>query len=228
MAINIAIFVPEGMVIASDCLSFMRNVRDDGFSHTHTKRTFGLFNKYAISFCDNGYAQGLPYGYYVAKFQQDNWNLANQRPAEVASAFVKYLTDFHNLKDFDKFYIAGYDKLNNQSIPYVAFYESNELHVVNIDKDNNSVYNFHAIGETYWLYKILLNTKIIEDKSEVEFGNIDIDFTKYSIADAEEFAKSLILISAKLDYLAQFSNRIGENVTLATITLMQGVEIKDL
>ena len=227
MAINIAIFVPEGIVIASDSLSVIRTMRDDGFNHTHTKRTFALFNKYAISFCDNGYAQGLPYGYYVSKFQQDNWNLSNQRPAEVATAFVRYLSDCFNIKDCDKFYIAGYDKVNNQSIPFVAFFESNELHVVNCDPDNNNVYNFHAIGETYWLYKLLLNTKVAEEKSEVEFGNIDIDFTKYSLYDAEEFAISMIQLSSKLDYFAQYSNRIGERITLAKITPLLGVELKE-
>lgn len=228
MAFNIAIFVPEGIVLASDSLSMIRTIRDDGFSHTHTNRTFVLFNKYAISFCDNGYVQGLPYGYYVAKFQQDNWNLSNQRPSEVAMAFVRYLNDCFNIKDCDKFYIAGYDKVNNQSVPYVAFFESNELHVVNSDPDNNYVYNFHAIGETYWLYKLLLNTKLAEDKSEVEFGNIDIDFTKYSLSDAEDFATSMIKLSAKLDYFAQYSNRVGERISIVRITPLQGVELKEI
>jgi len=228
MAINIAVFVPEGMVVASDCLSVIKIKQDDGYRHVNANRTFDLFHKYIISFCGDGFLLGLPYGYYVTRFQQDNWNVSNQRPLEIAKIFVDYLKELFKITNCDCFYIAGYDKINNHNVPLIAYFDSDDFHVVNSDADNNHVYNFHAIGETYWIYKLLLNTKFAGSENTLEFGNINIDFSKYSLPDAIVFAKALLRITRQMDYICQFSEKVGEKLTIATLSPLKGVDIQEL
>lgn len=56
MGLNIAVFVPEGIVLSSDSLAFLRQ-NDEGFEAS-SKRTFTVWNRFLVSFVGGGFING--------------------------------------------------------------------------------------------------------------------------------------------------------------------------
>jgi len=224
MAINIAVFVPEGIVISSDCLSEICN-NDDGFTQTNANRTFTIWDKCIISFIHADYPNGLPYGYYINKFKEQYFpqDISIRELSVLITNFFKEQYKLDNIV----YYIAGFDKKDNSFVPFLFLKERENFQVINQDLNQKEVYNYHAIGRTYWVNKVLLKTEFyLEDSKEnIAFDAVDIDFSKYSIDDAIQFSMQLISFSATLDNFAQIKQSISMNTTTAVITSSDGCKL---
>jgi len=224
MAINVAVFVPEGIVISSDCLSEIRN-NDDGFFQTNANRTFSIWDKFIISFINADYPNGLPYGYYINKFKEQ-YSPQDISTQELSELITRFFTEQYKLDEID-YYLAGFDKTDNSFVPCLYLKEKKVFQSINQDANQKEVYNYHAIGRTYWINKMLLKTVFFleNNKENIPFDAVDIDFSKYSINDAIRFSTELISLSATMDSLAQIKQSVSANIITAVITSVGGCKL---
>lgn len=226
MAINIAVFVPEGIVLASDDFAEIR-FKDDGFTNSHVSRTFILWDCYAISFLNVGYVNGLPIAFYINQWigthQKSDFDNLQLLANEIVSYFQSLCKEF----DID-FYLAGYEK--NYSHPTVLLQTKGERFSINLDRDSNCVYNYHAVGRVEWLNKIMMASSYNDGhpKHPHNINNqpVEIDFSKYSMIDAANFANFIINTSRELDVFCQFKQSIGPNITMVLIQPYSGAKLK--
>jgi hypothetical protein len=223
MGLAIAVFVPEGIVIASDGLSEIRNAKNDaGFFQTNQKNIFVYKNKYIICALGSGYANGLPYAYYIEKVI---FSLSKKT----------YISTYEFARDFDSdirksigtgdnvlFYIAGVDTPTDDSFsPKVYLIDNNQIVAVNQGKNNEPVYNYHSIGRSVWLNKLLLPTSLkCENNKYIDFETFEIDFSKYSLDDAVLFASNMIYISYRMDDFAQLKQMVGKKNSIGIVDLI--------
>lgn len=226
MGVNVAVFVPEGIVLSSDCFSEIRT-NDDGFFHTSVVRTFELGKRFIVSFVGNGYLCGLPCGFYIEYFKCECLSLesSTKKMAEKLMNFLKkQVLDEERIS----FYIAGYDiDKFNKRIPCIYLVENDKYMIINQDQKSEPVYNYHSIGRSFWINKLLLNTGFQDEMLEnfTRFDDIYIDFSKYSIVDAKNFSEDLIKVSSLMDKYAQFKPMISDNVTIGILLPFDGASI---
>ena len=221
MGLSIAVFVPEGVVIACDGLAEIHNNKNDqGFLHKMQKRLFVFNDRYLVNIHGDGFIKGLPCAYYVNKI----FKKLMQKQYDNTECFS---TDFNN--EFKKhvdsderqsFYVVGLEQVDADSVPFVLLNENGNNMRINYGNDNNIVYNYHTVGRSIWVNKLLLPTSYeISDSEKMDFESVDIDFSKYSIGDAVDFSKTFISLTKKLDELVQLKQMVGENITYGILTL---------
>lgn len=218
MYLNVAVFVPEGIVLSSDTLAFVRN-GDDGY-FSESQRTFCLWNRYILSFVGNGYIGGLPYGYYINDFMFKNRQVTFQSVIDFLRCFFEYIKDYPIDKN-EAIYCAGYDDNGIDLIPSLLLLERENIIRLNYDESNSQVlYNYHIVGNNLWINKLFLPT-IFKDNvigQEEEFQAASIDFSKYSIPAAVDFAHFLFSLTEQMDAIIQLRTTVNRKITTALIT----------
>ena len=220
MGLNIAVFVPEGIVLASDSLAFLRQ-EDEGFMAS-SKRTFTIWGRFLISFVGNGFINGKPYGCFVQEIENKLINLQKGSVEEFVNQINKYLKQF-NKKDEEPIiaYVAG------SSITDLGLH--NELFLIEQGKisklnqpngQEEEVYNYHLIGRGLWSNKLILPTFFEDEHSDSKelFEPARIDFSKYSLEDAKNFAHFLIRTTANMDKFTQTRASVDLNITTCIVT----------
>ncbi len=225
MGLALAIFVPEGIVIASDGLEKIKN-SDDGFLQKRQRNLFTYENKFLICIQNKGQANGLPWGYYINTIFHGLRSETFASTLEFASVLRERLSDA--LPEVGYIcYVAGIDQSEEDTFKYTVFMiDSNEIIKVNKGNNGTEVYNYHSIGRSLWINKILLQTSCTQGNSLVKFDGVDIDFSKYSIEDAINFALTLLNVSRKMDEFAQLQQMIGENISIGIIKPFSKIEVK--
>lgn len=219
MGLSIAVFVPDGIAIVSDGLAEIRNSEEDhSFLHKKQKRLFIYENKYVVNIQGKGFYKGLPYSYYV----NDIFHILSQHEfgsvIDFASNFLNKLKEKLKSVEDIVMYIAGIDIVENEIIPAIYIIANNKIQPINQGKDGRIVYNYHVIGHCYWINKLLLPSEYKNDNGDsLNFDGAYIDFSKYSLEEAIDFAKSMIYISSKMDYIAQLTQTIGETINVCVI-----------
>lgn len=226
MGLNIAVFVPEGIVLSSDSLAFLRQ-DDEGFEAS-SKRTFAVWNRFLVSFVGGGFIKGKPYGYYMQEIESKRTSIQIDCVKDFVDYLSKFFRHFHNENEEPlTVYIAG------------SFIEESGVHheIYLIDRDNtiklnesngkDEIYNYHIIGRGLWINKLVLPTAFEDKQSEVNesFEAAKIDFSKYSLDDAEKFAHFLIRTTAEMDKFIQTRATVNLNITTGIVTA-QGTTIK--
>lgn len=214
MGLAITVFVPEGVIIASDGIAEIKNSENDnGFIQKKQKTMFSFANKYLICVQGLGYLQGLPYAFYIEnilKCMKNNVFSSTKTFAEsFSNSISKYITEYDRLA----FYIAGVDEKENEDT-HTSVYLLDNKTLIEINKGDNgeNVYNYHSIGRNYWINKLLLPTVFTTNNGEkIPFENVEIDFSKYSIDEAIDFSKTMINFSHAMDNYSQFREMIGEH-----------------
>ena len=223
MGLSIAVFVPEGIVIASDGLSEIRNQEEDqGFLHKKHKRLFVFQDRFIINIHGNGYIKGLPYAVYVEDVFNKLKDTTFSNIKDFAVSFNEEMCSFMEDEQNMSFYLMGMDtnEGDNKKIPVLLLSDNGIVSVINRGIDSNIVYNYHSIGHSLWLNKLLLPTYLDIDKGErIDFGHVDIDFSKLSLDDAFDFSKNLMMISRKMDIIVQLKQMIGENITYGLLSI---------
>lgn len=87
--------------------------------------------------------------------------------------------------------------------------ENGLVNVINQNQEQDAVYNFHTIGRNHWVNKIIMPAVLKTGDEDITLPSFDIDFSKYSIKTAREFANEMINISEKMDYFSQLKPMIG-------------------
>ena len=233
MGLSIAAFVPEGIVIASDGLVEIRNnERDHCFLHKKQTRLFIFQDKYMINIHECGYLKGLPCAFYVNKVFAKLVNSTISTIKDFANAFNNEMSSIISEELYLSFYVAGMERNaeSNQCTPVLLLWDKGQVSIINREVNKKIVYNFHSIGHGMWLNKLLLPTSFVMETGErIDFDQVDIDFSKYSIEDAIHFSKELLTISRKMDNIVQLKQMVGEFLTFGILTLEGKLTIiKDL
>lgn len=227
MGLSIAVFVPEGVVVTTDGLEELRNSdKDQGFLHKKLKRLFVYKNRFIICIHGYGFIKGLPCAYFINKVFISLENIDFLSVAEFAILFGNKLASYMDKEACLSFYVIGLDARDDDIVPNIVLYDNGQLLQINRGINNQIVYNYHSVGRSLWLNKVLLQTSCtIEKEKQIEFDSVDIDFSKYSIDDAIDFSKSFFRLSRELDNIAQLKQMIGENVFYGILTLDGKIEI---
>lgn len=226
MGLNIAVFVPEGIVLSSDSLAFLRQ-NDEGFEAL-SKRTFAVWNRFLVSFIGGGFINGKPYGYYMQDIESKR--ISNQ--ISCVKDFVDYLSKFfkhfHNEEEPLTVYIAG-SSIEESGIRHELYLiDCDSIIKLNEPNGKDEVYNYHMIGRGLWINKLVLPTTFEDKLSKVNesFEAAKIDFSKYSLDDAAKFAHFLIRTTAEMDKFIQTRATVNLNIITGIVTA-QGTTIKD-
>lgn len=231
MGLAVAVFVPEGIVLASDGLAEIRNSeKDKGFLHKRQETIFSYKDRFLICVHGGGYIKNRPYSYFIrqvfATLLSVDFNSTEDFAMLFKDTFYRLVGNEKNVS----FYIAGMDM--NESLcpsPSLFLLDKNVVSLINRGLNNDIVYNYHSIGRCLWINKMLLHTSCEIDKGQkVEFESVDIDFSKYSISDAIDFSKTLLTISFKMDAISQLSQMVGEYVSVGYVTIFDKLKIKGL
>ena len=218
MGLNVAVFVPEGIVIASDSMAFVRS-EDEGFISS-SERTFACMNRFVVSFVGSGYVNDMPYGYVLNSF------LANEVDKDISTfGFADKLKDFVSQFKTEEplcIYVAGIEIIENKIVPFLYLIDKGQIVRLNapIEQDSSQLfYNYHAIGQSLWINKLFLPTKFDNSHKQTSenFAGANIDFRRFSIEQAKSFALFLIETSANMEKISQLRPTINETITLATI-----------
>ena len=222
MGLSIAVFVPEGIVIASDGLAEIRNLSDDqSFLHKKQRRLFIFQNRFLVNIHGGGYAKGMPYAFYIEDVFSKLESTQFSTITDFATAFNFEMKSFLDDKQKLSFYVMGLeedDKLHTPT-PILLLWDNDHPSIINRSIDNKIVYNYHSVGHGLWLNKLLLPTSFEMGNGEkICFENVDIDFTKYSLEDAFDFSKDLFAISRTMDKIVQLKQMIGDYISYGIMT----------
>jgi hypothetical protein len=229
MGLSIAVFVPEGIVVTTDGLAELRNSdKDQGFLHKKLKRLFVFQNRFIICMHGNGFVNGLPCAYYIEKVFAYLAEAEFPNLEEFAKAFEKRLATYLDKDTRQSFYVLGMDNGDSKdTLPNIILSDNGQLIPINRGKDNQIVYNYHSVGRSLWLNKLLLPTSYtIDQEKQIDFDSVDIDFSKYSLEDAVDFSKTFFRLSRELDNIAQVKQMVGEYLTIGILTLDGNVVLK--
>lgn len=227
MGLNIAVFIPEGIVLSSDSLAFLRQ-DDEGFEAS-SKRTFAVWNRFIVSFVGGGFINGKPYGYYIQEIESKRISIQ----IGCVKDFVDYLSYFfmHLLPKNEEsltIYIAG-SSIKESGVRH-ELYLIDRDNIIKLNEPNgkDEVYNYHMIGRGLWINKLVLPVTFKDQQSDINesFEAAKIDFSKYSLDDAEKFAHFLIRTTVDMDKFIQTRATVNMNVTTGIVTT-QGTTIKD-
>lgn len=205
MGLVIATFIPDGIVFCSDSMSQIKN-NDDGFIQSEQEKIFVFGDKFVIAIEGNGFYKGLPVSSYLNTYHSHNLEGMDVK------AFAEFmLSEFLRIFPNEPYvaYIAGYDCVNSLPKPVVYLLHNGGLSCINEDPDGNPVYNYHAIGRTHWVNKLMQHTQANIGESLVKFQAYDVDFSKYSILKAKEFGLKLLDISETMDSFSQLMPMLG-------------------
>lgn len=227
MGLNIAVFVPEGIVLSSDSLAFLRQ-DDEGFEAS-SQRTFAIWNKFLVSFVGGGFINGKPYGYYIQEIESKRMSIQIDYVKDFVDYLSKFFKHFQNENEEPlTVYIAGSSIENSRLHHELYLIEHDNIIKLNEPNGKEEVYNYHMIGRGFWINKLVLPTTFEDKQSEVNeaFEAAKIDFSKYSLYDAEKFAHFLIRTTAEMDEFIQTRATVNLNITTGIVTA-QGTTIKD-
>ncbi len=227
MGLSIAVFVPEGIVIASDELFEFKN-SDDGFLQKQGRTLFVYQKRFLVCIRCNTLVNDLPWGFYVNKifFELKTQNIVST--IEFANAFKEKLSKIDKDQSVTC-YIAGIDHTEKEIFKYnVLLVDKNKVSPINKNISGEDVYNYHSIGRSMWINKLLLPTSVKQNDIDTAFENVDIDFSKYSVAEAKEFALSLINTSREMDKFCQLKQMVGEHIAVGIVQPLADVEIVEI
>ena len=132
--------------------------------------------------------------------------------------YVKDVYNFSEYLHFSQIYT---------NLPNIFLSDNGQLIPINRGKNNKIVYNYHFVGRSLWLNKLLLPTSYtVEQENKIDFDSVDIDFSKYSLEDAVDFSKTFFRLSRELDNIAQVKQMVGEYLTIGILTTNGNVVLK--
>ena len=226
MGLNIAVFVPEGIVRASDSLAFLRQ-EDEGFMAS-SKRTFTIWGRFLISFVGNGFINGKPYGCFVQEIENKLDNLQKGSVEDFCNQINNYLKQFQE-KDEEPIivYVAGSSVTDLGLHNEIYLIEQDKVAKLNQPNGQEDVYNYHLIGRGLWSNKLILPTTFEDEHSGTKelFEAARIDFSKYSLEDAKNFAHFIIRTTVDMDKFTQTRSSVDLNITTCVVTSKGAIEI---
>jgi hypothetical protein len=221
MALSIVLFVPGGIVMASDGLVEVRNLASDHeFLHKKQKTIYKSPLGYMVCAPCPTFIAGIPIAYHFEKA------IAHIKECQSTQNFAEQLSEELKKNNIPLenilFYVSGYTDDSQQEV-FMA--DRERIFKVNEGANKEIVYNYHSVGRTVWMEKILFQTSCQFNDENIDFMPADIDFSKYSLAEAVDFACFFIYTSRMIDQFAQLNQSIGEFITIGTHELDGNINI---
>ena len=221
MGLSICAFVPEGIVIASDSLAEIRH-QDDGFYQDGIQRLYNVENRFLVAIEGPCFHQGLPVSFFLTPLFKKGF------PVDTVEEFSqKLIPEIERILPGEPYviYVAGYENRGQKQTPVVTLIHDKKVVIINQDPSGNPVYNFHAIGRTHWVNKVLMNTQAESGEDHIQFQEYDIDFSKYSLSTAKEFSLFLLSMSERMDKFSQLKPMIGGKYQVGMVRPYESVSI---
>lgn len=215
MGLTVSLFIPDAIIIASDSLAEIRQ-NDDGFYQGSIEKVFRINDRYVLALEGSGFFQGLPYSYYANRIIHEKEVLETDNTVELSQLLsLRLSSEMPNTSLVG--YVAGYDYVEGQYKPVLTLLDKGRVSIINQDPEGDPVYNFHTIGRNHWVNKIILPASLKLGEEELSIPSFDIDFSKYSVNAAKEFAVEMISFSEKMDRFSQLKPMIGGEVQIAVV-----------
>lgn len=225
MSLSIAVFVPEGIVIGCDKQAEVNNF-DDGFIQPNQSKLFTFSDRFLVNIIGSGFSRGLPYAYYVERVFYLLMGRVFHTTCEFAKSFDEGMSSMIEKNDYVSYYIAGVD-ISKETIyaPVVYLVEDHEIKAINRGIDGSVVYNYHTVGDSVWVEKLIMPTFSRINDEEIYLEEASIDFSKYSKENAINFVKSMMAISNSMDIFAQIPPRVGCDYSIGVLSLNSKIDI---
>lgn len=221
MGLTVAAFTPNCITIGTDSLSEVRN--KESFFYTEIEKLFVINSRYVVAIEGCNFHNGLPVSYYMRTESILNWEGNSvKKLAEFLSDEFKRIFQNENIIA----YVAGYDKDSTKTDPYIYMIHNDQVVPINIAQDGVHVYNFHAVGRSHWINKLMMRTEADINGDKIEFESADIDFSKYSPELTKRFVRSMLTLSEEMYMFSQKSPQIGGKYQIATIHPTSGISIE--
>lgn len=225
MGLTVSIFIPDAIVISTDSLSDIRH-QDDGFYQRGIDKIFPIGNRFVLVWEGNAFIDGLPFSYFARPILNSISIESHKTVEDIAGQVLERLREIMPNEDLMG-YVAGYDNVENRKTPIVALIHNQQISIINKSQSGEPVFNYHCIGRTHWVNKLLLPSKLILGDDIIEAQSFDIDFSKYSTLMAVEFAQFLLTMSQKQDEFSQLKPMIGGPLQTVVISPFDGIRISD-
>lgn len=223
MGLTVVAFTPDCITIGTDSLAEIRN--NETIFYTESEKLFQIGGRYVVAIEGCQFHKGLPVSYYMRTGSILNWQGSSARElAEFLLEEFKQLFCDENIIA----YVAGYDKEGAYLNPNI--YMIHNEHVVSINRahDGTHVYNFHAIGRSHWINKLMMGTEAEINGDRLAFDFVEIDFAKYSIDLTKSFVMSMLRLSVEMEKFSQKPPQIGGRSQIAIIHPTKGVFIENV
>ena len=225
MGLTVTIFIPDAIVISTDSLSDIRH-QDDGFYQRGIEKVFPIGNRFVLVWEGNAFLNGLPFSYFIRPIL-NNISIESHKTVEViAGQVLERLKEIMPNEDLMG-YVAGYDDVESRKTPIVALIHNQQISVINKNQLGEPVFNYHCVGRTHWVNKLLLPSKLVLGDDIIDVQSYDIAFSKYSTRMAVEFAQYLLTMSQKQDEFSQLKPMIGGPLQTVIISPFEGICISD-
>lgn len=222
MGLTVAAFTPDSITIGTDSHAEVKNT-NEGYFITDSEKLFVMNDRFLVAIEGNTFQDGLPISYYMHQESIRQWN--GNQTKDLARFLVDQLSAMFPIENM-VIYTAGYDSEDTGILPKVYMINNGRIELINIAQDGKCVYNYHAIGRTHWINKLIMQTRADIGSDSIEFPSCEIDFSKYSSRMGKEFVCSMLELSEKMDRLSQVRPSIGEKYQIAAIRPFSKIEIE--
>jgi len=195
MSFIIAVYVGEGIVLASDSRTTYQSmetlpdnqiVRHLGIHATNTTdKTFVCPNKFGISTCGDASISGMPITSYIQSFIREKIN-TDTKADEMPKMLIDYFRNFDPIPN-TVFLVAGYDEVEGifKQVIYRVVVADNHIEKIDTDTQGAS-WN----GETAVLTRLLQPVGLKNaDGSYTPLPDQEVLWNFFTLQDAVDFAK---------------------------------------
>lgn len=224
MGLTISTFTPDSIVLGTDSLAEVKN-NDDGYFQTDNEKVFIIGERYAIAIENCTFYNGLPISTYITNENICSWHGKNVE--DLAQYICSQFSILFPGEDIMA-YVAGYDVDGCKFTPRVYLIHDQRIDCINHPEEGRQVYNFHAIGRTHWINKLIMNTETSINGEVLQFQSYDIDFSKYSTQFSVKFVKHMLKLSEEMDRFSQLKPSIGGQYQIITIRPNQKIALEIL
>ncbi len=222
MSFIIAVYVNEGMVLASDSRVSYNNTKVNGVNTTvlvgvHSSdtvnKTFKCPNNIGISTCGSASVKGLPITGFIEDFIRSFFT-EHTKVSTVPSLIISYFQKLDPSLNIH-FIIAGYEDEGKGLTQKLYLVQTNTGTIIN---DDTSSQGARWDGETSILSKVIQPTAIKNpDGSYTDLPNYSIPWNLYSLQDAINFAKYAVDITTQTMHFQNVNETVGGPVDILII-----------
>lgn len=224
MSFLIAVYVNEGIVLASDRRTTYANTEINGENiiqrigvhlTNSTDKTFVCPNGAGISTCGEASLLGKPITGYIQDMIRTK--ICEDTSVEnIPQIILDYFSKFQEIPDTD-FMVAGYDSLKNEEKYQVIF----KLNIKNkqIERIDTTSQGASWDGETLTLTRLIQNVAVKHtDGTYAELPYENILWEYFTLQDAVDFARYAVETTIKTMHFKNVIETVGGSVDILVIT----------
>ena len=223
MSFLIAVYVNEGIVLASDRRTTYSNtvnvegnvIQRIGIHTTNsTDKTFMCPNGAGISTCGDASLQGAPITGYIQEAIRTQIS-ENCDVEEIPNLLIQY---FHNLPTVPdtNFIVAGYKNVNEKKVQKVYKVNIKTSAITAVDTTNQGA---TWDGETLTLTRLLLNVALVDPNGNCNPLPFEpISFEYFTLQDAVDFARYAVETTIQTMHFKNVVETVGGEVDILVIT----------